>query len=91
MMHKVLKLERWHKPCTSRKEGGRELATIEDCVNAAIQELGDYIKKSKERLLTAANCSYRNISTDRKAIVQAAKIDQADKWYMHKPESVFKK
>ena len=43
----------------SRKEGGRRLAGIEDCVDVSTQELENYIKKTKkkkkERLLTAAN------------------------------------
>ena len=30
-----------------RKEGGRQLSNVENSVNAAIQELVDYIKKSK--------------------------------------------
>ena len=37
----------------SRKEGGRELARNEDGVDASIWGLEDWIKKSKERLITA--------------------------------------
>ena len=33
----------------SRKEGGRGLTSIEDSVDAPIQCLKDFIKKSKER------------------------------------------
>ena len=32
----------------SRKEGGRELASIEDSVDASIQRLEDYIENTKE-------------------------------------------
>ena len=31
----------------SRREGGRQLARVEDCVDARIQELEEYAKKSK--------------------------------------------
>ena len=37
----------------SRNERGRGLADIEDCVDASIRQLEDYIEKSKERLITA--------------------------------------
>ena len=39
----------------SRKEGERGPANIKNCMDASIQELKDYIKKSKERLNTVAN------------------------------------
>ena len=48
-MHKALNpkniLDRQY---VTRKEGGRGLASIEDCVDASIRGLEDYIKKSKE-------------------------------------------
>ena len=44
-----------------RKEGGRDLANIEDYVEATIQQLEEYTKKSKDRLLMAANNSRCNI------------------------------
>ena len=47
-----------------RKREG--LANIEDCVEATIQQLEDYTKKSKGRLLMAANNSRCNIWTNRK-------------------------
>ena len=37
----------------TRKEGGREFPCIEDSANGSIRGLLDYIKKSKERLVTA--------------------------------------
>ena len=45
----------------SKKEGGRELASIEDGVDASIQRLGDYIEKHEGGLITAV----RNILTTR--------------------------
>ena len=50
-----LKPEKWHRLLVSRKEGGRGLASIEDSVDASIRGLKVYIKKSKERRITAAN------------------------------------
>ena len=50
----------------SRKEGGRGLANIENCVEATIQGLEEYTKKSEERLVMAANNSRCNIWTNRK-------------------------
>ena len=40
-----------------RKEWGIGLTSIEDCVDASIQRLEEYIEKSKERLITAASNS----------------------------------
>ena len=37
----------------SRKEGGRGLASFEDCVDASIQRLEDYIQKHDGGLITA--------------------------------------
>ena len=50
----------------SKEESG--LACIEDCADAAIQILEDYIKKSKERLITAANHSIGNIRTEQQEL-----------------------
>ena len=47
----------------SRKR--RTRASIEDCVEASIRRLKGYIKKSKERLMTAASNSNDNIRTNR--------------------------
>ena len=35
----------------TRKERGRGLTSIEFCIDASMQGLEDYIKKSKERLI----------------------------------------
>ena len=42
----------------SRKEGGRELAGIEDSVDASIQRLKDYIERRGEGLITASITQY---------------------------------
>ena len=49
----------------SRKEGGRELASIEKCVNASIQGLDNYTKKQRKLIIAASN-SISNIRTKRK-------------------------
>ena len=56
LLHKALHprddVERLYVP---RKEGGRELASIEDSVDASIQRLEDYIEKHERGLMTAIN------------------------------------
>ena len=51
-----------------RKEGERGVASIEDGLDASIQGLEDYIKKNKEKLITAASNSSDNIRTNRTVI-----------------------
>ena len=48
----------------SRKEEGRGLTNIENCGDASIQGLEEYIKKSKERPITAAINSNGNLKTN---------------------------
>ena len=43
----------------SKKEGGRELASIEDSVDSSTQRLEDYIEKRRERLITATRKKFR--------------------------------
>ena len=50
----------------SRKEGGRGVTNIEDCIDVSTLELEEYIKKSKEKLITAVNNGSGNIRTKRK-------------------------
>ena len=50
----------------SKKGEKGALANIEECVDAWILGLKDYIKKGKERLITAASNSIVNKSTDKK-------------------------
>ena len=45
------------------RKGGRELVGIGNCVDASIQGFEDYIKKSKQRLITVAS---NNIRTEKK-------------------------
>ena len=46
----------------SRKEGRRGLASIRDCIDTSMQGLENNIKKSRERLITAASNSSSNIT-----------------------------
>ena len=48
----------------SRKEGGRGLASIEDCVDASLQRLEDYIEKHKRGLITAIKKDTDNTTDD---------------------------
>ena len=50
----------------SRKKGGSELIIIEDSVDTSIKRFKDYIKKSEEKLFTAASNSIRKIRLDTK-------------------------
>ena len=51
--------------CQEKKEEDYSpgFANTEDCVDATIQGLKEYAKKSKERLITTANNSNGNITT----------------------------
>ena len=51
----------------SRKEGRRGIASIKNYLAASIRGLKDYMKKRKERLITAANNISDNIRTKRTA------------------------
>ena len=61
-LHLRYKIDRLH---VSRKGGGRRLASIEESVDPSMRGLKDYIKKSKERLITAVNNSTENIRTEK--------------------------
>ena len=49
---------------TSRKEGGRGLASIENSVDASIQQLEDYIEKHEGVLITATRNDTNNTKTN---------------------------
>ena len=49
----------------SRKEGGRGLASIEDSVDASIQQLQEYIEKHERGLITAIRNDTDNTIDDR--------------------------
>ena len=52
----------------SRKEWGKELASIEDSVDASIQLLEDYIERHKGRLITAIRNDTDNRMANRTTI-----------------------
>ena len=60
----------------SRKEGGRGLARIEDSVDTSIRWLEDYIKKSKERLITATRNNPNNVRIKRTTITRNLKWEE---------------
>ena len=49
----------------SRKEGGRGLASIEDSIDASIQQLEDYIEKHERGLIRAIRNNTDNTIDDR--------------------------
>ena len=49
----------------SRKEGGRGLASIEDTVDASIQQLEDYIEKHERGLITTIRVDADNTINER--------------------------
>ena len=57
----------------SRKEGGRGLTSIEDSVDASIQQLEDYIRKHEEGLFTAIRKNTDNIMDNRMTITRKQK------------------
>ena len=57
----------------SRKEGGRELASIEDSVDASIQRLKDYIEKHRRGLITAIKNDTDNTMDNRMTITMKQK------------------
>ncbi len=54
----------------SRKERGRELASIEDSVDASMQRLEDYIQKHDGRLITAIRNDTNNTMDNRMTITR---------------------
>ena len=64
-MHKALHpIDNVDRLYVSRKEGGRGFASIEDSVDASIQQLKDYIEKYKGGLITAARNDTDNTKND---------------------------
>ena len=58
----------------SRIDGGKELASIEDCVDTSIQRFQDYLEKRIQRLITAT----RNNAEDRSN--NGTEISRKQKW-----------
>ena len=54
----------------SKKEGGRELASIEDSVDASIQRLEDYIGKHERGLITSIRNKSDNTMDNRMTITR---------------------
>ena len=46
----------------TRKEDGREIPSIEDCVNRETLELEQHVNKSKERLITSTRNSHKKLT-----------------------------
>ena len=57
----------------SRKEGGRELSSVEDSVDASIQRLEDYIEKHERGLITAIRNDTDNTTDNRMTITRKTK------------------
>ena len=54
----------------SRKEGGRELTSIEDSVHPSIKRLEDYIEKRGGRLITATRNNTDEAKTNKTVITR---------------------
>ena len=60
----------------SRNEAGRGFASIEDSVDTSIRGLKDNIKKSKERLITAAKNNKNNKKINRTTVTRKQKWEE---------------
>ena len=75
----------------SRKEGGRGLVSSEGSVDATIQGLKEFIKNSKEKLITAANninITRINLRTNTKT---TNKTSRKQKWEEKQQYGYFKR
>ena len=59
-----------------RREGKRGLASIEDSVDASIQQLEDYIEKHRGRLITAKRNNTDNTRISRTTITRKQKWEE---------------
>ena len=76
-MHKALHLrDDVDRLYVSRKEGGRELASIEDSVDALIQRLEDYIEKYERGLITDIRNNTDNTIDDRMTTTRKQKWEK---------------
>ena len=79
-MHKALHLrDDIDKQYVSRK-GGSGFDNIEDSVDASTGQLKDYIKKCKERPITATKISTGNIKINRITITQKKKWEEKQQY-----------
>ena len=77
MMHKALHpINDTDRLYVSRKEGGKGFASIEDRMDVSIQRLEDYIKKRKERQITAPRNNIGNIIISRTTIIGKQKWEE---------------
>ena len=60
----------------SRKEGGRGLASIEDSVDASIQQLEDYREKHEGGQITATRNDTDNTKTNKMTITRKQKWEE---------------
>ena len=73
-MHKVLHpRDDTDRLYASRKERGRGFASIEDSVATSIRRLTNYIKKNKERLITATRNNTNNTRVNRTTLTKKQK------------------
>ena len=73
-MHKALHpIDDVGRLYVSRKEGGKGLVSIEDSVDASIQQLKDYIEKYKQVLFTAIRSDTDNTMDNKKKITSKQK------------------
>ena len=68
----------------SRKEGGRGLASIEDSVDASIQQLKDYIEKCGDWLITATRSNIDNMRISRTTITRKQKWKEKQLYVLFK-------
>ena len=66
----------YDKLCVLRKERGRGLTSIEDCLNVPIQRLEDFINKRGGRLITATRNNINNTIINRITITRKQKFDE---------------
>ena len=59
-----------------RKDGGRGLASIEDSIDASIQQLKDYIEKHERELITAIRNNTDNTMDDRMTTTRKQKWEE---------------
>ena len=64
----------------SRKEGGRGLTSIEDSVDASIQQLKDYIEKHERGLITAIRNGMDNTMDDTMTTTTKQKWEKTTLW-----------
>ena len=76
-MHKVLHLQdNIDRLYLLRKEGGRGLASIEDSIDASIQQVEDYIEKCGRRLIIATRNNTDNMRISRMEITRKQKWEE---------------